>query len=208
MHSLFRMFRIGKWLLFLGTTMVFAETPKVTSKTGIGNEPHVREDTLDTASVRALYMDGEFEPALKKLEYARRMGWLKTHGDSVFTFKHLGVMYTAKYETQETGKRFMYQLLSIEPSVRILDMYASDMIYMIFKNVQAEYEMRMARPGTDTLKPVSGNMGPSTGRPQTSVRHTWPYWIAGAILVVGTGSAAYFLLENETNKPTRYSGKL
>jgi hypothetical protein len=208
MPSFFRMFQIGILILCLATTTLFAEKPRATSKKSLGMQSPVRTDLLDTVAIHALYMDGEFEPALEKLEDARRMGLLKTHGDSVFAFKHLGVMYAAKYETQETGKRYMYQLLSIEPSVRILDMYASDMIYMIFKNVQAEYEIRMARPGTDSLKPVSASTGPSTAHPRTSLRRTWPYWMAGAILIVGTGTAAYFLLDNETPEPTRYNGKL
>jgi hypothetical protein len=202
------MFQVGVLILSLAISMVFAEKPKATAKIGHGNETHVRTDSLDTVAIHALYMDGEFEQALKKLEYARRMGWLKTHGDSVFAFKHLGVMYAATYETQETGKRYMYQLLTIEPSVRIMDMYASDMIYMIFKNVKAEYEIRIARPGmADSLEPASGNTGPSTARPRKSVRRTWPYWMAGAILVVGTGSAAYLLFDDETSEPTRFVGK-
>lgn len=84
--------------------------------------------SLDTAAIRKIYMDGEFEAAIQQLESARKAGLLKSHQDSVFAFKHLGVMYAASYGTIERGKKFMYQLLTIEPSVRIMDMYASDMI--------------------------------------------------------------------------------
>src|SRR6188768_3015805 len=102
MPPLLRMVQIGVVILSLATTTLCAEKAKAASKPGLGNEALIRADSLDTAAVHALYMDGEFDPAVKKLENARRMGWLKTHGDSVFAYKHLGVMYAAKYETQET----------------------------------------------------------------------------------------------------------
>ncbi len=64
---------------------------------------------------------------------------LRSHGDSVFAFKHLGVMYAAQEATREKGKYYMLQLLYVEPTARIMDMYASDMIYMIFRNIQEEF---------------------------------------------------------------------
>src|SRR5688500_10033923 len=59
---------------------------------------------LDTAQVRRLYLDGDFDEAIDKVETSLRYGTGHTHVDSVFAFKHLGVMYAAKYETREKGK--------------------------------------------------------------------------------------------------------
>lgn len=160
------------------------------------------EARLDTASIHHLYLDGEFEPAIEGLEKARRGGLLKTHDDSVFAFKHLGVMYAAKYETLEKGKSFMYQLLSIEPSVKIMDMYASDMIYMIFRNVQEEYALRTGRPSnpaeTDTARPV---------HPAPKAPSKWPYWTASGLAVAGVaGIAAYFFLFSGSTSGSHYEG--
>src|SRR4051812_15590847 len=85
---------------------------------------------LDTARVRKLYQDGEFDQAIGILETALKEKRVVDHSDSVFVFKHLGVMYAANESTRERGKYFMLQLLTIEPTARIMDMYASDMIYM------------------------------------------------------------------------------
>ncbi|HLP43104.1 MAG TPA: hypothetical protein VK465_16475, partial [Fibrobacteria bacterium] len=94
---------------------------------------------LDTTLVRGYYLDGDFDPAIDILETHLTLHRVQTHEDSVFAFKHLGVMHAAKYETREKGKHYMLKLLETEPTARILAMYASDMIYMIFKNIQDEY---------------------------------------------------------------------
>ena len=86
---------------------------------------------VDTAAVRKLYLDGDFEQAVEILETGLNEKRPFDHADSVFIFKHLGVMYAAKYETRERGKYFMHQLLLTEPTAKIMDMYASDMIYMV-----------------------------------------------------------------------------
>ncbi|MDB5048932.1 MAG: hypothetical protein JWO30_2003 [Fibrobacteres bacterium] len=160
---------------------------------------------LDTTAIRALYMGGDFGPAIKKLESDRQEGRLQSHQDSVFAFKHLGVMYAANYETVERGKQLMYLLLSIEPTVKIMDMYASDMIYMIFHNVQEEFELRHARPKYVDAHPVQAD----SVRPGNTGRKVWPYWTAGGVaLAAGVGVAAYFLFGNSSPDPVHYNGEL
>ena len=70
-----------------------------------------------------------------------------------FVYKHLGVMYAAQQSTRDKGKHFMHQLIAIEPTAKILDMYASDMIHLIFRNVQEEFEVKRVRlaPQPDTI---------------------------------------------------------
>jgi hypothetical protein len=166
---------------------------------------------LDTNAIHALYMDGEFELAIKQLENASSKGLLKSHADSVFAYKHLGVMYAAQYETMEKGKGYMYRLLSIEPTVKILDMYASEMIYMIFRNVQAEYQIRTTDP--KTLSSVSASAVHSDSAKakvyiSAERRRTWPYWTAGALAVAWIGATTYFLLQEHPSQPSHYNGGL
>ena len=156
-------------------------------------------------------MDGEFESAIKQLEEASGKGLYKSHGDSVFAYKHLGVMYAAQYETMEKGKSYMYRLLSIEPTVKILDMYASEMIYMIFRNVQAEFQMRTADP--KTLSPVSAHPVQTDSANKTlkdtkARRATWPYWTVGAFALAGVGAATYFLIQEHPSQPSHFDGGL
>jgi hypothetical protein len=129
--------------------------PKRTSRSAALPSSTPSKTLLDTAIVRRLYLDGEFDEAIDKVETSLRYGSGHTHVDSVFAFKHLGVMYTARYETREKGKLYMLRLLEVEPTARILDMYASDMIYMIFKNIKDEFDASQGRfdPSNGTASP-------------------------------------------------------
>ena len=119
------------------------------------------ENKLDTAHIHRTYLEGDFDLAIELIEDARKYGGPFSHKDSVFIFKHLGVMHAAKYETREKGKHYMVKLLEVEPTAKILDMYASDMIYMIFKNIKDEFEATRPQLAESSGKPkpkaVNGN---------------------------------------------------
>src|SRR6185503_3085647 len=144
----------------------------------------------DTNRIHSSYLDGDFDKATQMLE-----AWLAakrpmSHSDSVFAFKHLGVMYAARNDTREKGKYYMYQLLTVEPTARILDMYASDMIYMIFKNIQDEVAANDPHgpdgPGNST-PPGHDPLHPKGDPEKPAAKRTWPYWAAGAAAAVGAG---------------------
>jgi hypothetical protein len=155
---------------------------------------------FDSARVRKLYLDGDFEEAIGLLESAIQEKKPFTHGDSVFFCKHLGVMYAAKYDTREKGKYYMHMLLMVEPTAKILDMYASDMIYMIFKNIQDEFDETRMRLGR-AEKNWKGNQGdtlagpkhtPPKGVEKESGSHTLA-WVGAGTVVVAAGVATYFI---------------
>jgi hypothetical protein len=177
-----------------------------------GKEP---APLLDTTLVRKLYMDGDFDQAIEILETGLKAKPAYTHHDSVFIFKHLGVMYAAKYETREKGKYFMHQLLAVEPTARILDMYASDMIYMIFKNIQDEYEETRGKldraqshvSGNSQLNSKGNNAG--SGRQEPHVRpeptsHHAFYWVGGTAVAVAVGVGAYFILADSPGNQAQH----
>ena len=157
---------------------------------------------FDTTLIHKVYMEGEFEKAIDMVEESLKSGAVATHVDSVFAYKHLGVMYTAKYETREIGKRYMYQLLYIEPTARIMDMYASDMIYMIFKNIQEEVVITRSKPKVDENGP---HPEPAPKAEPSRKKRTWPYWVGGtAVLGVGAALATYFLMTREPRPGNDY----
>jgi hypothetical protein len=142
---------------------------------------------LDTIAVHKVYVDGDFDQAIEMLKPALDGSYRLSHQDSVFIFKHLGVMYAAKYETREKGKKYMMLLLQTEPTARIMDMYASDMIYMIFKNLQDEYSLSLAK-----MKRAQGHLQgnahgemPVDSAKARSKNHAWAYWTGGALLAAG-----------------------
>jgi hypothetical protein len=170
---------------------------------------------VDSSRVHRLYLDGEFDAAIAILEDNLKETRQYRHEDSVFIFKHLGVMYAAQYETREKGKYYMHKLLSVEPTVRIMDMYASDMIYMIFKNIQEEFEqnreLRSDMPrhaanaaNADSMParqtgPVAEDPPPRrdrTGEEHPSGKNAW-VWTGAAVAAVAVGVGAYFLMSAE-----------
>ncbi|MEO6096239.1 MAG: hypothetical protein ABIW76_11265 [Fibrobacteria bacterium] len=164
---------------------------------------------LDTASVRKYYMEGDFEPAILIIEDGLKSGRPFNHNDSIFAFKHLGVMYAARYESREKGKYYMHQLLMTEPTARIMDMYASDMIYMIFKNIQDEFEANRSKLTPQKHQAASqGSDGPSSWKAREAQAKEEPkrkpesksgnyYWIGATGLLVAAGVGAYFVMAED-----------
>ncbi len=173
----------------------------------------LEKGALDTAAIHALYINGDFDKAVPLLESELKNNKKLTHVDSVFAFRHLGVMAAAQEATREKGKYYMVQLLTIEPTARILDMYASDMIYMIFKNIKDEFDAthtQNQKPGAVATSNQSNpkSTSPSekkkseSGPSKSSHRSTY-YWMGGGVALVGAGIATYFLTkEPETTVVT------
>jgi hypothetical protein len=160
---------------------------------------------LDSATIHKYYLDGDFEEAIAILETGLKEKRPFNHNDSVFIFKHLGVMYAAQYETREKGKFYMHQLLMTEPTAKIMDMYASDMIYMIFKNIQDEFESNRMRIA-DADDAANGNSqahsnGKDPARQKNEARISsgnTALWVgATAVAAVAVGIGAYFILSDE-----------
>lgn len=170
---------------------------------------------IDTARVHALYLDGDFDQAIRHLETALKGRRPLSHGDSVFAFKHLGVMYAATPATREKGRYYMLQLISIEPTAKILDMYASDMIYLIFRNVQEEYENKrgkavVAAPAVDTVAATTAAPrkdslpapAPVAATPSRDRKRTL-YWVAGGAAVAAGAMGLVFILLDDPQPKKR-----
>jgi hypothetical protein len=119
-------------------------------------------------------------------------------------------MYAAKYDTRERGKYFMHQLLMTEPTAKIMDMYASDMIYMIFKNIQDEYDQargRLSRAEAHVLENNKSDADSAADRKPARIesKRKTMAWVGATTAVVAAGVAAYFLIENEPKTVTRNS---
>jgi hypothetical protein len=190
-----------------------AKTPPPTAATAAKPppaKPLPAKVVMDTATLHSIYLDGDFDQAIKTMEGAlKNKRTPLTHADSVFIFKHLGVMYAATPATREKGRYYMAQLIFIEPTAKILDMYASDMIYLIFRNVQEEFENKhpnVAKPAAvavDTTTRPETAPEPVPAAPvarQRSPRKT-AYWITGgAVVAVGAIGLVYILLDNPKPK--------
>ncbi|MDQ3001780.1 MAG: hypothetical protein M3Y08_11035 [Fibrobacterota bacterium] len=174
-------------------------------------KPATPRVAMDTAKLHATYLDGDFDQAIKSMEGALKNKKIPlTHTDSVFIFKHLGVMYAATPATREKGRYYMAQLIYIEPTAKILDMYASDMIYLIFRKVQEEFENKHGKvakvpaPSVDTTpKPAEPALAaaPTPAAPAARQKSKTLYWVTGgAVVAVGAAGLLYILLDNPEPK--------
>jgi len=206
----------GTALLLLGILVgISAAAPLKSSAKAKAIAPHVAATSttlLDSAKVRKYYLDGEFEAAILILETGLQENRRFNHNDSVFIYKHLGVMYAARYETREKGKFYMHQLLMTEPTAKIMDMYASDMIYMIFKNMQDEFESNRVRldhaeelvRGNQETGPSKRDSIPAVARKAPESGKAW-MWVGAGAAVVGAGIGAFFMFSDEPQTVTRNS---
>ncbi|MBW8886838.1 MAG: hypothetical protein JF616_03680 [Fibrobacteres bacterium] len=162
---------------------------------------------LDQKKIHADYNDGNFEKVTNALEAF--MSSHKTYSlqDSVFIAKHLAVVYTANPDTREKGKYYMYRLLALLPSARLVDMYVSDEIDRIFDKVREEFLARQQNFGVDAARMALPQDPPATSRAndRTAAASTEPrkdghvgFWIAGGAAAVAAGlTTAYFIIENQ-----------
>ncbi|HLP42511.1 MAG TPA: hypothetical protein VK465_13465 [Fibrobacteria bacterium] len=177
-----------------GATTAPAPKSQPTSKASLAS--------LDTSAVRKLYLDGDFDLAIDQLEMALKYDTSFSHQDSVFCFKHLGVMHAAKYETREKGKLYMHKLLEVEPTARILDMDASDMIYMIFKNIQDEYHSMnpVVTPHPEPRperQPVKEPSKEPAKEPTKRKSLAWVGWTTGTLAAAGGIVLGYHMLKDD-----------
>ena len=212
---------IAVWVALLLTAITVSAAPKKaapiksasgSTATQIITIPSTPKSSLDTARVRKLYLDGDFDEAIELLVVGLNEKRKFNHEDSVFIYKHLGVMYAAKYDTREKGKYYMHQLLTVEPTAKILDMYASDMIYMIFKNIQDELdatrrkydraEQHVAENSKQGQDSESGAASKTSKEKSAADGNGTGYWIGATGAVVAAGVAAYFIFGDspETRK--------
>jgi hypothetical protein len=110
----------------------------------------------------------------------------------------------------------MHLLLLVEPTARILDMYASDMIYMIFKNIQDEFDATRTRlgraeknwKGNQEDSMPSAKTPPPRAEPKQSESHAL-VWVGAGTAVVAAGVAAYFIFSDspQTSELDTHFGK-
>ncbi|MFC1585356.1 hypothetical protein ACFL5V_07405 [Fibrobacterota bacterium] len=165
--------------------------------------PGLKPDgTLDREKISEFYFDGEFQKVSAALETFRKQNPSAGDEDRIFVYKYLSVVYAANPGTRDKAESYMYQLLKLVPTATLLDMYVSDNIKSIFKNVREEYEERMkyAEPEATSAKPVEQETAPapdslssvseeSAATPEVPEKkpersRKWIWWTLGGAAVV------------------------
>ncbi len=167
--------------------------------------------SLDQMAIHRAYIEGEFESVVGAIDAFTKANQTFSRSDSIFIAKHLAVIYAANPETREKGKNYMFRLLNIQPSAKIVDMFVSDEIDRVFEKIREEYAVMQAslgpaaptkpdsnRDARDTLK-SDRNPSPTpeaaADRKNGSSRRL--YWIAGGAALVTIGGTLLYLLQPE-----------
>jgi hypothetical protein len=180
---------------------------------------------LDQKKIHSDYNDGNFETVVKDIEKFQKMNAEYSRADSLFIAKHLSVVYSADPATREKGKYYMYRLLEMLPSAKLIDMYVSDEIDRIFDKVKEEFVLRQKSFGVDSSQlampsrapanaPDSQSNGVATTPPAQSPdkksaeasgskSDNKSLWIIAGVSAAAAGVAVAYLLAS----PSSNSGK-
>ena len=112
---------------------------------------------LEQAKIHAIYSDGDFDEVVALIGAFTREHKTYPKDDSIFIAKHLAVIYTANPATREKGKNYMFRLLELLPSAKIVDMFVSEEIDRIFDKIREEFVVRERSLGRATPTKLESN---------------------------------------------------
>jgi hypothetical protein len=187
--------------------LVFASVLPLKSEAAFGF--HL-DGTLDKPAISKAYFEGDFNRIIPPLEAWRQgIAENKTRDDSIFVFKYLSVVYAANPSTKERSRSFMFQLLTLAPTIEILDMYASDEIERAFHTVKQEFKERKDyisthdHLGKEKPKPAP----PATVKPKESHSTAWVWWAIGGVGAAAVVAGGFYALHAESDKSSETNFK-
>jgi len=163
------------------------------------------DGSLDKEIIRKFYFDGEFEKVTQALENFRKQNPDANEVNKIFMFKHLSVVYAANPDTRLKGESYMYQLLKLVPSVTLIDMYISDNIKAIFKNVKTDYQERHSLLEKQHVSTESSSVALEDKSQEGSTEaansgsRKWMWWTAGGVALAG--AVTVFILVSGDDEP-------
>ena len=153
------------------------------------------KETLEQGRIHDLYNNGDFEPVISVLQSFISRNKTYSLSDSVFIAKHLAVVYSANPDTREKGKYYMFRLLELLPSAKLVDMYVSDEVDRIFDKVREEYMTRQHAFGVDTSRvtlPVRPGSRPGIEPEGKSRLLMWSCLAGGGVLLAAGGGYLWY----------------
>jgi hypothetical protein len=176
--------------------------------------------TLDQNGIHNIYREGDFEVVVALIDSFTNYNETYSKDDSVFIAKHLAVIYSANPSTRELGKNYMFRLLDLLPSAKIVDMFVSDEIDHIFEKVREEYVVRLRAMGKEPPSHMESNQyaankltmqenpNPANpvaaGKPKKSGTSSTGYWVAGGVTLVAVAGTAFYFLQPKKSTDKTY----
>ncbi len=209
---------LSKRLMIRAMAVVFLGLPFCLPESLGAKETHTLPPSpayaLDQKKIHQAYTEGDFDRVIASIDSFTQANTTFSQSDSVFIAKHLAVIYTANPRTREKGKNYMFRLLSLLPSAKIVDMFVSDEIDHIFQRVREEYVIRQETLGqaeptktesnqfaANKLKMTAPNE--SVAKPKKGFSQTL-YWVAGGVTLAAIGGTAIYLLQSDNSADKVY----
>jgi hypothetical protein len=179
---------------------------------GAGPERLAMPETLDHKAVHQFYNEGDFESVTAALGDFMNRNRFYSHEDSVFIAKHLAVVYCANPATREKGRYYMYRLLELVPSAKLVDMYVSEEIDRIFEKVRDEFRSRQPDSRKDSARVAMATRAPAkdptapAAPPAAAASAKSSHrglWIAGGAAALAAGAATAYLISQNEDEPTQ-----
>jgi hypothetical protein len=152
---------------------------------------------LDTVLIRNYYLDAEFIKVVDSLESWRKNGSVGTHADSVFAYRHLGIVYASEEWTHNRSESYLNLLLRLEPQTDILDPFISPSVESFWESVKTRSRRLLGvAPEDGDKKPASRREGKAASLKADKGGFPWLWTLTGT--AVAGGVIAYYLLSQET----------
>ena len=194
-------------LFFIGESQAAAPASAASPSSQNGNQDTgLVKESLDQAKIHDVYNSGDFEPVISVLEAFVKRNKTYSQSDSVFIAKHLAVVYSANPATREKGKYYMFRLLELLPSAKLIDMYVSEEVDRIFDKVREEFVGRQrgfgVEPKTINLPDRPGRTPASDPEVKPKESHAWIVWscVAGGTALLAGGG--YLWYQNQDQATT------
>jgi hypothetical protein len=153
----------------------------------------VEARSLDQGRIHHFYDEGDFDRVIALIDSFTLTNKTYSLTDSIFIAKHLSVVYTANPATREKGKGYMFRLLDLMPSAKIVDMFVSDEIDRIFEKIKEEYVVhnKVQAQKSPMVQKKASRVGPV-------------YLIAGGVALIVVAGSTYMYLNAEPPKDKVY----
>ena len=174
-----------------------------------------RDGTLDKEAIDSVYFGGEIHKIRLPLEaYCHSFPKNSTRDDSIYVYKFLSVLYATDSTKRAKAENYMVQLLKLNPSIELVDMYIPDEIEAIFKNVKASYlkqqqymreydRLGNKKQGSTSRDSIPRVKTQAVSTPQKAFR-TWMWWTAAGVGVTTAVVGTYFLLDKPPSSENKH----
>jgi hypothetical protein len=186
-------------LTYLGLGSGYAASSGNTSTNSGKSQPKLRAlPRLDTATIRKNYLEGEFTKVSDSLEAWRMNGLIGSHADSVFTYRHLGIVYASNEITHNRAESYLNLLLGLEPNMDMLDPYVSTTVEAFWDKVKARNAKVKGRPAPQKIQVVTKITNTTPEKTTVSSKGDFPWlWTAAGTVLVGGAVAFYFISQEQ-----------